>query len=70
MNTIRPDVSAFAKYCERLLTEFVDPPLTNDERALIAYYLDELSHHLKDTRPTATNGTAVPQTESLYRSNQ
>ena len=47
MSTIRPDVSAFSRSCERLLSEYLDPPLTDDEQQFVAYYLGELTGRLK-----------------------
>jgi len=43
MSTIRLDVSAFSRSCERLLSEYLDPPLTDDEQQFVAYYLGELT---------------------------
>lgn len=60
VNTIRSDVSAFSKHCERLLSERIYPPLTDDERKLIAYYIDEMTRRYKGDTSLKPNGDTVP----------
>ena len=67
MSTIRPDVSAFSRTCERLLSEYVDPPLNDDERQLVGYYLEELTRHLKANLATLGTG-ASGQRQSISSS--
>jgi hypothetical protein len=46
MIRLRKEIQDFASSCERLLSPCMTPgeePLTEDERQLIGYYLEELS---------------------------
>jgi hypothetical protein len=42
MEKIREEVTAYVRACECLLSPF-DPPLNQDERDLIAYYVENLA---------------------------
>jgi hypothetical protein len=52
MSTIRKEVSTFSSSAERLLSEFITLPLTEDEQALIMYYVDQLARRF-DAQPLA-----------------
>ena len=52
MSAIRKEVSTFSSSAERLLSEFITLPLTEDERALIMYYVDQLARRF-DAQPLA-----------------
>ena len=50
MLQIRPEVQRFAIDCEKLLGSYIEPPLTKDEKALIAYYVQELTQQFDSER--------------------
>jgi len=56
MNTIRSEVSAFARAAEYLLSDFIQPPLTTDEQALIDYYVAEVVRHFQSLHGVKING--------------
>ena len=50
MKTFQPDLLAFTRACERLLSRQVT--LTEEERDLLDYYLKEMSHEFQSNAPT------------------
>ena len=56
MSEIRKEVSAFAAASEYLISDFVYPPLTKDEEALINYYIAEVVRHFEFLRSGKMNG--------------
>lgn len=56
MIPLRKEVQNFARSCEKLLSLHMttDEPLSEDERHLILYYLDEL-------RQLTTSANAIPK---------
>ncbi|HEY5931461.1 MAG TPA: hypothetical protein VIT63_01010 [Nitrospira sp.] len=56
MIPLRKEVQDFARSCEKLLSlgiTSVDEPLSEDERQLIIYYLDELRRLVTSANPTS-----------------
>ena len=50
MPQIREEVSSITRACERLLS--TDVTLTDDERSLLEYYMEELSREFFSDKPT------------------
>jgi hypothetical protein len=70
MSTIRSDVSALCRYCERLLSEHISPPLTDDEEQLIAYYIDEMTRRFVTKPRSIANGVLPTSLQSVARSGE
>lgn len=49
MAKIRQEVVAYVRACDGLLSPF-DPPMNQDERDLIAYYVEELARQYEPRR--------------------
>jgi hypothetical protein len=50
MNQVCPEITTFSRACERLLSK--EGALTEDERSLLEYYLNELSREFFSDQPT------------------
>ena len=53
---LRQEVLAYSRSCERLLS--LDAKLTDEERSLLEYYMNELSRELLSDKPTVRRGDA------------
>ena len=47
---LRQEIRAYTRACEQLLS--ADGKLTDDERSLVEYYMNELSRELLSDKPT------------------
>jgi hypothetical protein len=50
MNHVCQEIAVYSRACERLLSK--EAPLTDDERSLLEYYLNELSREFLSDKPT------------------
>jgi len=57
---LRPELLDFTRACERLLTKEV--ALTEDERELLEYYVNDMAREFLRDRSTVSNPPQTPQT--------
>ena len=57
---LRPELLDFTRACERLLTKEV--ALTEDERDLLEYYVNDMAREFLRDRSTVSNPPQTPQT--------
>ena len=58
MNHVSGEIAAYCRACEELLSK--DSTLTEDERSLLEYYVNELSRELLSDKPTNTMRLSEP----------
>ena len=59
MFTLRPELIAFTRACEHLLSDGV--PLTDDERRLLEYYVNDVVHEFLADKSIVSNPAQTPQ---------
>jgi hypothetical protein len=56
MNHVCQEIAAYTRACERLLSR--EEMLTEDERSLLEYYVNELSRQFLSDKPMVRRGVA------------
>jgi hypothetical protein len=63
MNHVCQEIATYTRACERLLSR--EEMLTEDERSLLEYYVNELSRQFLSAKPMVRRGDA--ETASIQR---